>query len=33
MALSKSMKHHHLVSEAGNLQLRIITQYVEGGEE
>ena len=30
--LTKSMKFHHSVTENGNLQLRIITQYVEDGE-
>ena len=30
--MEKSQKFHHSVSEAGNLQLRIITQYVEDGE-
>ena len=32
MALTKNNRYHHSVSEAGNLQLRIITQYVEEGE-
>ena len=32
MVLSKSNKYHHSVTENGNLQLRIITQYVEDGE-
>jgi len=27
MALTKSMKYHHSVTENGNLQLRIITEY------
>ena len=33
MGLSKSTKFHHSVTEAGNLQLRIITQYVEEMED
>ena len=30
--MQKSQKFHHSISEAGNLQLRIITQYIEDGE-
>ena len=30
--MQKQQAFHHSVSEAGNLQLRIITQYVEDGE-
>ena len=32
MPLTKNNCYHHSVTEAGNLQLRIITQYVEDGE-
>ena len=30
--MQEQQKFHHSVTEAGNLQLRIITQYVEDGE-
>ena len=32
MSLTKNNYYHHSVTEAGNLQLRIVTQYVENGE-
>ena len=32
MSLTKNNRYYHSVSEAGSLQLRIITQYVEDGE-
>ena len=33
MSLTKNNRYHHSVSEAGNLQLRIITQYAEEMED
>lgn len=32
MALTKNEKYHHSITENGNLQLRIVTEYIKPGE-